>query len=186
MQKIVLFLVVLFSLSYGKSLFKAVDDTTNSGIGKGSTLFESQRPNGFLINHVKDEVTFNKDGKALNKEGKIKMIRLAVNFDYDKYDIGNKYQEEIKDAINFLKKNKTLQVIVEGHTDSKGTNAYNYTLSDLRAKKVATALHNKGIRMSQITTKGFGETVPIASNKTAEGRAQNRRVEISFNKKKEK
>ena len=72
--------------------------------------------------------------------------------------------------------------MVEGHTDSKGTNEYNYILSELRAKKVALAIVNDGIDSKRVTTKGYGKTVPIATNDTEEGRAKNRRVEISFNK----
>jgi outer membrane protein OmpA-like peptidoglycan-associated protein len=67
---------------------------------------------------------------------------------------------------------------VEGHTDSIGTMSYNQGLSERRARTVARALEDDGVSRSRITTRGFGESDPIASNKTAEGRARNRRVEV--------
>ena len=182
MKKIIVSLVLLFSFSFGQSLYKTVDDSTNSGITEGSQIPDEQRPKGFIIKHVKDEVTFNDEGKVLDKEGNVKLIRLAVQFDFDKYDIKDEFQDEIKEAVEFLNKHKTLKTTVEGHTDSKGTNEYNYILSQLRAKKVALAMHVEGIDDERIVTKGYGETVPIASNDSEEGRAQNRRVDISFNK----
>lgn len=182
MKNIMFLLVVLFSFSFGQSMYKTVEDSTNSGITEGSKIPESQRPKGFIIKHVEDEVVFNEEGKVLDKEGNIKFIRLAVHFDFDKYDVKDKYQKEIDEAVDFLNKNKALKAIVEGHTDSKGTNEYNYVLSQLRAKKVALELNAMGIDDQRIITKGFGETVPIASNKSEEGRALNRRVDISFSK----
>jgi OOP family OmpA-OmpF porin len=154
---------------------------------------EEQRPAGFIIKHVKDDldndgVLDKKDdcldtpaGKVVTKDGCIKLIRLNIRFDFDKSDIKNEYADEINEAVDFLKKNSSLKTVVEGHTDSVGTHEYNYKLSDRRANRVAQALMAKGIDERRIFAKGFGKTIPIASNKTAEGRAKNRRVDISFN-----
>jgi outer membrane protein OmpA-like peptidoglycan-associated protein len=67
---------------------------------------------------------------------------------------------------------------VEGHTDSDGTNAFNQKLSEDRANAVKKALVEKGINANNLTTAGFGETKPIATNKTKAGKAQNRRTEV--------
>jgi outer membrane protein OmpA-like peptidoglycan-associated protein len=67
---------------------------------------------------------------------------------------------------------------VEGHTDDVGTIDYNYKLSDARGKRVAQELETTGIPSGKISTKAFGETTPIATNRTEEGRMRNRRVEI--------
>ena len=77
-----------------------------------------------------------------------------------------------------MKDKPDLRVSVEGHTDSVGSVAYNQTLSERRAKTVRDYLVSQGIDASRITTRGFGKSKPIASNDTAEGRAENRRVEI--------
>ena len=182
MKNVVVLLAVLVSFSFGQSIYKKVDDSTNSGVTKGSALSDEQRPDSFIIKHAKDEVVFNETGKVLDEDGNIKLIRLDVKFDFDKYDIKDEYKGEISEAVKFLKKYKTLTATIEGHTDSKGTHEYNYNLSQLRAKKVALALGSMGIDDDRIITKGFGETVPVASNQSEEGRAQNRRVDISFNK----
>jgi len=182
MKNIMILLVVLVTFSFGQSMYKTVDDSTNSGNTEGSLIPENQRPKGFIIRHVKDEIVFNDEGKVLDKDGNIKLIRLNVQFDFDKYDIKNEYKKEINEAVKFLNKYKNLQVVVEGHTDSIGTNTYNYALSQLRAEKVALALTTKGIDKKIIVIKSFGETVPITTNETVEGRAQNRRVDISFKK----
>ncbi len=163
-------------------MYKKVDDSTNSGITKGTALPESKRPNGFTIKHVKDDILFDKFGKVVDTDGNIKLIRLDVKFDFDEYDVKAEFKDEIDEAVLFLQKHKTLSAVVEGHTDSKGTHQYNYALSELRAKKVSLALVAFGADKDRIIIKSFGETAPVASNKDEEGRAKNRRVDISFNK----
>ena len=73
---------------------------------------------------------------------------------------------------------RALVVVVEGHTDSIGSDAYNMKLSQRRAATVRDYMVENGISPSRIKTEAFGKTKPIASNKTAAGRAQNRRVDI--------
>ena len=84
----------------------------------------------------------------------------------------------IDEAVKVMKDKPDLRVSVEGHTDSVGSVAYNQTLSERRATTVRDYLVSQGIDASRITTRGFGKSKPIASNDTAEGRAENRRVEI--------
>jgi OOP family OmpA-OmpF porin len=67
---------------------------------------------------------------------------------------------------------------VEGHTDSDGDDAFNQTLSEARAKTVMDKLTSMGISTDRLTSKGWGETMPVTSNETAEGKAENRRVEF--------
>ena len=80
--------------------------------------------------------------------------------------------------IAFLKENSDKRVDLEGHTDSIGTEQYNQGLSERRAASVKDYLTKRDVDAGRITTRGFGETKPIADNKTAEGRSKNRRVEI--------
>lgn len=80
----------------------------------------------------------------------------------------------------FLSSNPQTKVLVEGHTDSRGSEDYNIGLSERRARAVSTALESRGISDAQIQTLGRGKAYPVASNDTPEGRQQNRRVEIVF------
>ena len=69
---------------------------------------------------------------------------------------------------------------VEGHTDSTGSDAYNQTLSENRARTVANYLSSQGVSAARIRSQGFGETMPVADNATEDGRRRNRRVEIKI------
>ncbi len=80
----------------------------------------------------------------------------------------------------FLSRNDNTQIRIEGHTDSVGTEEYNAALSERRARAVADAVAARGIPVSRIVAVGRGENLPVASNDTAGGRQQNRRVEIVF------
>ncbi|UNU74236.1 OmpA family protein [Moraxella nasovis] len=106
-------------------------------------------------------------------------VRLNILFDFDKSNIKAQYQDEVQKAANFLAKYADANVIVEGHTDSVGSDTYNQKLSERRANAVRNALvSNYGIAPSRIRAQGFGETRPVATNATAEGRQDNRRVMV--------
>jgi outer membrane protein OmpA-like peptidoglycan-associated protein len=81
-------------------------------------------------------------------------------------------------VVTFLKKNPQYSVEVQGHTDNTGPKAWNDTLSQMRADSVRDFLIAGGIPADRLTAKGFGWAEPIASNDTAEGRQQNRRVDF--------
>lgn len=105
-----------------------------------------------------------------------------VHFEFDKSDLTD-YAKAILDnaagAINGLsQKYPSLKVDLSGHTDWIGTEGYNQALSERRADAVKQYLNRKGVDTKRITTHAYGETKPKASNETAEGRAENRRVEI--------
>jgi OOP family OmpA-OmpF porin len=99
-------------------------------------------------------------------------------FDFDKATLKLEGKRMVDEAVKVMKDQPTLRVSVEGHTDSVGSDAYNKKLSERRAKAVRDYMVSQGIDASRITTHGFGESKPVASNETAEGRAENRRVEI--------
>ncbi|HEY1266206.1 MAG TPA: OmpA family protein, partial [Candidatus Binatia bacterium] len=101
-----------------------------------------------------------------------------VLFDFDKTAIKPDGAKILDRLIAFLKENPDKKVALEGHTDSVGTEQYNQRLSERRAASVKDYLTRRGVQSARISTRGFGETRPIADNKTAEGRAKNRRVEI--------
>ncbi len=109
----------------------------------------------------------------------IDKITLMIHFDFDKSNIRRNDEEELKRGIDFVKRYPGSRVRVEGHTDSAGTGEYNQKLSERRAEAVKNYFVQEGaVDASKITSAGYGETRPVASNKTEQGMAQNRRVEI--------
>ncbi|SFE12029.1 OmpA family protein [Nitrosomonas sp. Nm166] len=84
----------------------------------------------------------------------------------------------VQKLADFLKQYPQRTVLIEGHTDSTGSHNYNQELSDRRAYAVQRALINNGVSSDRITSRGYGETFPVASNDTFEGRQLNRRVEV--------
>jgi outer membrane protein OmpA-like peptidoglycan-associated protein len=109
---------------------------------------------------------------------KKKIVLRGVHFDFDKANIRSDSVPILREAANTLKENPSVHVVVEGHTDSKGTEAYNQRLSLRRAEAVKDYLVKLGVSASRLTVRGKGESQPVASNDTEEGRAENRRVEL--------
>ena len=99
-------------------------------------------------------------------------------FDYDSDEILQTSNAEIERLSLFLKRNKQVCIEIIGHTDNQGSKSYNLDLSRRRATALMNALIHKGIAANRLTSKGMGSEVPITTNDTEEGRAQNRRVEI--------
>jgi outer membrane protein OmpA-like peptidoglycan-associated protein len=112
------------------------------------------------------------------RPAKKKIVLRSVHFDFDKSTIRPDAVPVLNEAAETLKAEGGIAVIVEGHTDSVGTDTYNQKLSHRRADAVRHYLVKHGIPANRITTEGFGESHPVASNDTADGRAQNRRVEL--------
>ena len=116
------------------------------------------------------------DGCPIKIEQKIS-ITLLIEFDFDKAVVKPIYHNDIEKVANFMKAYPDKNVELEGHTDSIGTDEYNKKLSIRRAESVKKYLVEKfGAPASRITTVGFGESKPVATNDTPEGRQKNRRV----------
>ena len=117
--------------------------------------------------------------KPAPKPVKEKVTMAAdAHFDFDKSALKPEGKAKLDDLVGKLKAVNLEVVIAIGHTDSIGSNAYNQKLSMRRASSVKQYLVSKGIEANRIYTEGKGETQPVADNKTKEGRAKNRRVEI--------
>ena len=107
-----------------------------------------------------------------------KIVLRSVYFDFDKSNIRPDAVPVLDEAVRILKQDRTLPIVVVGHTDSIGSDAYNLKLSQRRANAVRDYFVAHGISSSRIRTEGRGKSDPVASNDTADGRAQNRRVEL--------
>jgi OOP family OmpA-OmpF porin len=106
---------------------------------------------------------------------------LKIRFDTNKSDIKPQYEADLKNVGEFLQDFPKARGEISGHTDSVASNAYNQKLSERRAESVGKyIIRIFGIDPGRITTKGYGETKPIASNKTKEGKSKNRRIEANF------
>jgi OmpA-OmpF porin, OOP family len=108
-------------------------------------------------------------------------IKLKVNFAFDSAVVQEQYFTDLGELAKFLKRFEDVDVKIDGHTDSVGAETYNQQLSQRRAQAVVDTLVNQhGIAASRLQAVGYGESEPVASNDTAEGRAENRRVMASL------
>lgn len=109
----------------------------------------------------------------------------SIYFEFDKSDIRGQFNDQVRDAAERLNAGEDGRIHVEGHTDSIGTDEYNQGLSERRAQSVKDELiKHYQVQDNKVTTKGYGESKPVAPNDTAEGRAKNRRAEIIVDTKK--
>jgi len=111
-------------------------------------------------------------------EGIVVEFSSNVLFAFDKSNLSKDAKTNLDKLVIVLNNYPDTDIEVQGHTDSKGSEAYNQTLSEKRANAVSGYLSGKSISNRRVTIKGFGETVPKYDNETAEGRTQNRRVEF--------
>ncbi len=104
----------------------------------------------------------------------------GIMFDVDRAVLKDQYQGELAELATILNKYEDTNILLEGHTDSTGPEEYNLDLSKKRAQAVANYLATQKVNATRFTIMGYGESQPIASNDTADGRAQNRRVEVAI------
>lgn len=101
-----------------------------------------------------------------------------IYFDFDKSDLQQGSFVELDRVVKFLNDNPNVKIEISAHTDSKGSDDYNLSLSQKRAESVVAFLAGTGIDPARLIAKGYGESVPVADNTTEEGSAKNRRVEM--------
>jgi len=109
-----------------------------------------------------------------------KIILRNVFYETDSYELMDRSVTELDKLTKFLEDNPALKIEISGHTDNVGTNEYNLRLSEKRAQSVVNYLVEKGISIERLSYKGYGETQPVDTNETEEGRANNRRTEIKI------
>lgn len=146
-----------------------VQFSANNASGKLNILQEE------AFNQTITKITADKISKDLLENGK---SVLHINFDTDKATLKSDGNELVQEIVKALKANANLKIAINGYTDNSGTKDHNLKLSESRALTVKNEIIKSGIDASRLTSKGFGQDNPIASNDTEDGKAQNRRVEL--------
>jgi|TARA_R100001369_G_scaffold8045_3_gene19573 outer membrane protein OmpA-like peptidoglycan-associated protein len=104
----------------------------------------------------------------------------GVTFGFDSADLTSEARGSLNEVANVLTQYQDTRVSIAGHTDSTGDASYNQRLSERRAQAVSSYLTQNGVSSTRLNTSGYGATQPVASNDNEQGRAQNRRVEITL------
>ena len=164
-------------------------DDDNDGVLNSKDLCPDSLP-GAIVNETGCEIDSDNDGVvnrldkcpntsegvAVNSDGCVTTINLNINFDTNSDNVKTTYNENLEEFANILLKNPKLNATIAAHTDSKGSEKHNQELSEKRAISAVKALENLNISPNRLQAVGYGESQPIASNDTKEGRSQNRRV----------
>ncbi|SRR5579871_1153016 len=132
----------------------------------------------FSLTQEQPDSIYNIDIPLQPIESNAVIILKNIFFNVGRYDLKPESQFELDKVVLLMKENTTLKIEISGHTDNVGKIADNMILSQNRAKSVVSYLSSKGIELNRLSFKGFGDTKPIADNKTENGRSQNRRTEL--------
>lgn len=161
----------------GRQLLQQLSQLTRCGsLRSGSSLTSSAQFTQF----AREVFTGQMPPKPMPMAGPCEgVVRLrGINFDFDKSEIRQDAEVILDVAVDRLRECRDLRVVVEGHTDWTGTEEYNQGLSERRAESTRRYLVGHGISAGRLQTRGYGESRPLTTNETREGRAQNRRVEL--------
>jgi outer membrane protein OmpA-like peptidoglycan-associated protein len=141
---------------------------------------------GAYIGHYMDkqaeEMKRDLEGAKIERVGEGIKITFGsgILFDVNKSDLKSDARENLSRLADILNKYEDTKILVEGHTDSDGSEEYNMDLSIRRANSVGTFLSGREVLPTRLTLMGYGESQPVASNETTEGKKLNRRVEIAI------
>jgi outer membrane protein OmpA-like peptidoglycan-associated protein len=137
---------------------------------------------GNYMDKQAEEMQRDLEGARIERVGEGIMITFdsGILFDFDKSSLKAEARTNLDKLAVILNKYADTDLLVDGHTDSKGSDNYNLTLSQERAQAVANYLANLQVASTRMTLHGYGESRPIATNDTEEGRALNRRVEVGI------
>ena len=164
-------------------LIGSKSDNTAKGAILGAVIGGSA---GALIGNYMDkqaeELEQDLEGADIERVGEGIKITFdsGILFGFDSSELTYASKTNIAELAETLKKYEDTEILIEGHTDSKGSESYNQELSERRAGSVAGELRSLGVVASRISEVGYGEEMPIADNSTEEGRSQNRRVEVAI------
>jgi len=144
-------------------------------IGAGVGAYMDQQEKELRDQLVNTGVQVERDGDNLRL-----VMPNNITFETDRFDLKDSFGDVLDSVILVLNKYPDTNLAIVGHTDSTGAASYNMELSQKRASSVATYLLSRQVDASRISSSGAGESSPVADNQTSEGRALNRRVELSI------
>ncbi|WP_148252610.1 OmpA family protein [Aidingimonas lacisalsi] len=149
----------------------AVGAAAGGGIGaymdrQEAELRERMQGTGIGVERTGDDITLN--------------MPDSVTFAFDSSELTSEARRALDDVTDVLRQYPETRINIAGHTDSTGSEAYNQRLSERRAEAVGGYLQQGGVNASRLSMAGYGESQPVASNETDQGRAQNRRVEVTL------
>ncbi|KGE88923.1 MAG: OmpA family protein [Phaeodactylibacter xiamenensis] len=159
------------------------EDNTAAGVIIGSAIGGTA---GALIGNYMDkqaeEIEEDLEDAEVERVGEGILITFdsGLLFDLDSYQLRAETKENLTELSDALKEYDETNIIIEGHTDSQGTDSYNQRLSERRARSVSGYLAKQNVSSSRFTVRGYGEEKPVATNETAAGRQENRRVEVAI------
>lgn len=173
---------------------KVATFTSNSKSGKFLVSLPSGKnygiavlADGYLFHSENFDIPKAQGYQEVYKEIRLKKVAVGesiilknIFFDFDKATLRDESIPELARLISLLKEVPTMKIEISGHTDSRGTNEYNQRLSENRSKSVVNYLVKNGIAAKRLQYKGYGESKPIATNDTDDGRQQNRRTEFTI------
>ena len=178
----------------GTAAGAVIGGVLGNNLGKGRNA-----PAGAVLGGIVGGVAGNVIGRNMDKQAKeiketlpgaevervgegirVTMKENMVNFGFDSSELTSAAKTNLDKLAQVLKNNMDTNINIYGHTDSKGTDAYNLSLSERRAAAVRSYLISQGVASSRMLTMGVGEKEPVASNDTDAGRAENRRVEFAI------
>jgi outer membrane protein OmpA-like peptidoglycan-associated protein len=133
----------------------------------------------FSLSHDHGDTAYTIDIPLQPLEANATIVLKNIFFDPNKYNLMPESDAELDQVVQLMKENPTLKIQINGHTDNSGKPADNITLSENRARAVTTYLVARGIAAARLSSKGWGDTKPVADNSTPEGRAMNRRTELT-------
>jgi outer membrane protein OmpA-like peptidoglycan-associated protein len=179
---------VLFHAAYHEALTKAgweiVEETANDEVivahyaknGRNIWAYLDDHGDSYSIKVGKETST---DQMKASLAAACHVALYGVLFDFNKATLQAASDGPLQQVALLMAANPSTNLEIQGHTDDVGGDAYNQTLSEARARSVIAWLAQHGIAAARMTAKGYGNTMPIADNKTDEGRMKNRRVEIA-------
>jgi outer membrane protein OmpA-like peptidoglycan-associated protein/tetratricopeptide (TPR) repeat protein len=181
--------VILTDLSNGSVISNLQTDETGNylitlpkgkdyafDVNRRGYLFYSEN---FSLSKDQGDTTYHIDIPLQPIEANAAIVLKNIFFDPNQYEIKPESGTELNAVVQLMKENPGLHIQINGHTDNSGKAADNKTLSENRAKAVTNYLISKGIAQGRLTSKGFGDTQPVADNASPDGRAKNRRTELS-------